>query len=113
MRKRMTAKLHEVTTEMQRRRHLPITDQGRWLAAVVRGHLAYYGVPTNSRALDAFRRTVARHWYRSLRRRSQRRRLDWNRMRRIIARWLPSIRIVHPWPAQRLRVSTQGKSPVR
>jgi len=113
MRKRMTAKLHEVTTEMQRRRHLPITDQGRWLAAVVRGHLAYYGVPTNPRALDAFRRTVARHWYRSLRRRSQRRRLDWNRMRRIVARWLPSIRIVHPWPAQRLRVSTQGKSPVR
>ena len=31
-----TAGKCEVTTKMQRRRHLPITDQGRWLAAVVR-----------------------------------------------------------------------------
>jgi len=69
MRKRMTAKLHEVKTEMQRRRELPIADQGRWLAAVLRGHYAYYGVPTNYYALDAFRSSVVRNWYRSLRRR--------------------------------------------
>ncbi len=31
----------------------------------------------------------------------------------VIARWLPSATIVHPWPGQRFRVSTQGKSPVR
>jgi len=113
MRSRMTAKLHEVKAEMQRRRHQPIPDQGRWLAAVVRGHMAYYGVPTNYTALDAFRRTVARNWFRSLRRRSQRRRLIWKRMSRIVARWLPSTHIVHPWPSQRFRVSTRGKSPVR
>lgn len=113
MRKRMAAKLHEVKAEMQKRRHQPIPDQGRWLAAVLRGHYAYYGVPTNYYALDAFRSSVARHWYRSLRRRSQRRCLDWNRMRRLVTRWLPSATIVHPWPKQRFRVSTQGKSPVR
>ncbi|HJX54114.1 MAG TPA: four helix bundle protein [Polyangia bacterium] len=67
MRKRMTAKLHEVKPEMQRRRHLPIPDHGRWLAAVLRGHYAYYGVPTNYYALDAFRSSVVRNWYRSLR----------------------------------------------
>jgi RNA-directed DNA polymerase len=113
MRKRMTAKLHEVSTEMQRRRHQPIPDQGRWLAAALRGHYAYYGVPTNIEALDSFRRTVERSWYRSLRRRSQRSRLDWYRMRRLVARWLPSVHIVHPWPYQRFKVRTQGKSPVR
>ncbi len=113
LRKRMTAKLHEVKAEMQRRRHQPIPDQGRWLASVLRGHFAYYGVPTNYHALDAFRRTVARQWHRSLRRRSQRSSLDWNRMRRLVARWLPSTTIVHPWPSQRFRVRTQGKSPVR
>jgi RNA-directed DNA polymerase len=113
MRKRMTAKLHEVKTEMQRRRELPIADQGRWLAAMLRGHYAYYGVPTNYYALDAFRSSVVRNWYRSLRRRSQRSGLDWNRMSRVVARWLPSANIVHPCPNDRFRVTTQGKSPVR
>lgn len=113
MRKRMTAKLHEVKADLQRRRHLPIEDQGRWLRSVVRGHYAYYGVPTNYRALDSFRSTVARLWYRSLLRRSQKARLNWTRMNRVIAYWLPSATIVHPWPNQRFRVNTQGKSPVR
>lgn len=113
MRKRMTAKLHEVSAEMQRRRHHSIADQGRWLGAVLRGYYAYYGVPTNHHALDSFRTAVARNWHRSLRRRSQRRRLDWRRMSRVVARWLPSAHIVHPWPEQRFKVITLGKSPVR
>ena len=62
----------EVKTELQRRRHLPIPEQGRWLASVVRGHFAYYAVPGNSDAVAAFRTQVTRHWYRALRRRSQR-----------------------------------------
>ena len=106
MRKRMAAKLHEVKAEMQKRRHQSIPDQGRWLTAVLRGHYVYYGMPTNYYALDAFRSSVTRHWYRSLRRRSQRRCLDWNRMRRLVTRWLPSATIFHPWPKQRFRVTT-------
>ena len=31
------------------RRYLPIPEQGRWLASVVRGHCAYYAVPGNSK----------------------------------------------------------------
>jgi RNA-directed DNA polymerase len=108
----MTTKLHEVKAEMLRRRHLPIPDQGRWLAAVLRGHYAYYGVPTNYHALDAFRSTVIRLWHRSLLRRSQKSRLNWQRMSRVAARWLPSVSSF-PWPSQRFRVNTQGKSPVR
>jgi group II intron reverse transcriptase/maturase len=113
MRTRMTAKLHEVSTEMQRRRQEPIPDQGRWLASVVRGHCAYYGVPTNSKALNAFRTGVAKSWHRSLRRRGQRRPITWERVQRHVAHWIPTVRIAHPWPHDRFNVRTRGKSPVR
>ena len=73
--KRMRAKLQEVKEELKRRRHHPVPKQGQWLASVVRGHLAYYAVPDNIDAVAAFRTQVARHWYRALRRRSQR--TDW------------------------------------
>ena len=112
-RTRMTAKLHQVKTEMRRRRHQSIPEQGRWLSAVVRGHTAYYGVPTNGHPVAAFRTQVARHWHRALLRRSQRRRMPWVPMQRLVARWLPPARIAHPWPEQRFDVRTQGKSPVR
>jgi hypothetical protein len=43
--KRMRAKLRQVHDQLRQRRHLPVPDQGRWLASVVRGHCAYYAVP--------------------------------------------------------------------
>jgi RNA-directed DNA polymerase len=101
MRTRLTGKIREVTLEMRRRMHQPIAQQGRWLQAVVRGHYAYYGVPTNVHALGAFRKVIAMAWYKSLRRRSQRRRLNWRRMHHLATRWIPAARIVHPWPNQR------------
>ena len=113
MRERMRAKLKAVKAEMQRRRHQPIPDQGRWLGSVVRGYTAYYGVPTNVSQVASFRTQLARNWHRSLLRRSQRSRLDWSRMGRLIKRWLPSARTIHPWPQQRFDVRTQGKSRVR
>jgi hypothetical protein len=70
--KRMRAKLAEVKDQCLRRRHQPIPEQGRWLASVVRGHLAYYAVPGNSKAIGAFRNQAMRHWFKALRRRSQR-----------------------------------------
>ena len=99
--KRMRAKLKQVKDQLMRRRHLPVPEQGQWLASVVRGHLAYYAVPGNIRAANAFRIQVSRHWFRALRRRSQRHRLNWERMDRLIARWLPPARIVHPYPEVR------------
>ena len=110
--KRMRAKLREIKISLIKRRHLPIPEQGQWLASVVRGHLAYYAVPENSEALRAFRDKVVRHWLRALRRRSQRTRLTWERMYRLAARWLPTVRIQHPWPDDRFRARTQGRSPV-
>ncbi len=112
--KRMRAKLSSVKAELMRRRHLPIPDQGRWLASVLRGHCNYYAVPDNSKALRGFRHRVVRHWLRALRRRSQRtRRLHWKRMGRLAERWLPQPRILHPWPTVRFDATTQGRSPVR
>lgn len=113
IKKRMAAKLREVKADLMRRRHLPIPEQGRWLTSVVRGHLAYYAVPGNIDTVVAFRTQATRHWYRALRRRSQRTSLTWERMNHLSIRWLPPARIQHPWPDTRFNAKTQGKSPVR
>jgi group II intron reverse transcriptase/maturase len=110
---RMRAKLSKVKSELIRRRHLPIPDQGRWLASVLRGHCNYYAVPDNSAAINAFRFRIIGHWLKALRRRSQRTRLTWKRMYRLAERWLPQVRILHPWPNDRFDAKTQGRSPVR
>jgi len=106
IRKRLQAKLSEVKAELRRRLHAPIPDVGRWLRAVVDGHLRYYGVPMNRPALFTFCFQVGRLWYRTLRRRSQTARITWERMRRLIQCWLPPARITHPYPLRRLGVVT-------
>jgi RNA-directed DNA polymerase len=104
--KRMRAKLREVGDQLKRRRHQPISVQGQWLASVIRGHMAYYAVPGNIDAVAAFRTQVMGHWYKALRRRSQKTRTTWERMSRIAARWLPPGRVMHPYPAARLAART-------
>jgi group II intron reverse transcriptase/maturase len=111
--KRMRAKLNALKGKIKRRMHLPIPEQGRWLASVLRGHYQYYAVPDNSEALRAFRRQAVWHWLRALRRRSQRSTVTWKRMSRFADRWLPQPHILHPWPEQRFDARTQGRSPVR
>jgi RNA-directed DNA polymerase len=113
IKKRMSAKLRELKSEMRRRAHLPIPVQGRWLASVLAGHFRYFAVPGNINALGAFRNAVIRLWMRTLRRRSQRHRMTWARMTLITRRWLPTASILHPWPNQRFDARTQGRSPVR
>jgi group II intron reverse transcriptase/maturase len=106
IRKRLQAKLSAVKAELRRRMHRPIPEQGAWLRSVVAGHLRYYGVPMNGPALSLFRHQVGRLWLRTLRRRSQRPRLTWERMQRLIDRWLPPARVCHPYPLRRLGVIT-------
>jgi group II intron reverse transcriptase/maturase len=114
MAKRVRAKLAEVKDQLRRRMHLPGPVQGRWLASVINGHMAYYGVPGNSAAITAFRDQVTRLWFRALRRRSQRTRMNWARMGPIAARYLPRPRTTHPYPGVRFAARhTQGRSPVR
>jgi RNA-directed DNA polymerase len=111
--KRLRTKLREIKDGLRRRLHDPVTEQGRWLRSVVTGYYNYYGVPTNLRALQRFRFHVTRLWFRSLRRRSQRHRLDWVRMNRLAKLWLPPAELMHPWPWDRFLATTQGKSRVR
>ena len=103
----MAAKLKEVKTSLMIRRHWPIEMQGRWLGSVVRGHLAYYSVPGNIQQVTAFRDEVIRHWRAALRRRSQKTRMNWQRMRRHADRWIPPVHYTHSWPNQRLAARTQ------
>ena len=104
MRERLQAKLGQVKTELRRRLHDPVPEVGSWLRSVVGGHLRYYGVPMNSRALSLFRFRVGWLWIRSMRRRSQKTRLTWARMSRLIDHWLPPPRVCHPYPLYRLGV---------
>lgn len=104
-RDRMRTTLRELKVELRRRMHDAIPDQGRWLRAVVSGYFNYHAVPTNGRALSAFRYHVTNLWRRTLRRRSQMAALTWDRMTRIASAWLPPPRILHPWPAQRFAVT--------
>jgi len=106
IRKRLQAKLNAVKAALRRRLHDPVPDVGTWLRAVVGGHIRYYGVPTNSHALHIFRFQVGRLWHRTLSRRSQTGRVTWDRMRRLIDRWLPPARVCHPYPLRRLGVIT-------
>ena len=106
MRKRLQAKLNAVKSELQRRMHQPIPEQGNWLQAVVRGHNRYYGVPMNTPALAIFRFRVGWLWHRALSRRSQNGRVHWDRMRRLINRWLPLPTVCHPYPLRRMGVVT-------
>ena len=106
MSKRKRAKLKEIKMELRQRLHYPVPEVGSWLRSVVAGHNRYYGVPTNLGALSVFRFHVGRAWYRTLRRRSQKTRLTWERMRRLINLWLPRPVLHHPYPSQRFGVIT-------
>jgi RNA-directed DNA polymerase len=106
IRKRLRAKLGLLKEQLRRTMHSPIPQVGKWLAAVLRGHYNYFGVPGNIESLSTFRFVLVDLWRRTLRRRSQRTCITWARMKKLAARWLPTPRIVHPYPDQRLTVTT-------
>ena len=110
MRQRWQAKLRAVKIVLWQRLHDPVPEVGAYLRAVVQGHVRYYGVPLNTAAMRAFRWAIGRLWYRVLRRRSQRTRLTWDRMARLIARWLPPAVVCHPYPRVRLAFSPKARA---
>jgi group II intron reverse transcriptase/maturase len=102
---RMRTKLRTIKEELWRRLHWPVPDQGKWLRQIVSGHFAYFAVPTNARALAAFRHHVEELWRRTLRRRSQKDGFTWDRTTQVADHWLPKPRILHPWPDVRFAVT--------
>jgi group II intron reverse transcriptase/maturase len=111
--KRMRAKLLALASELRRRMTRPTDEQGQYLRAVVSGHNRYFGVPRNGRRLHTFRFRVAQLWHKALCRRGHKRPMKWQRMSALVDRWLPTPRICHPYPNQRLIVTTRGKSRMR
>ena len=109
-RDRMRAKLAAIKEELRRHRHAPIPEQGSWLRRVMTGYFAYHAVPTNSRALAAFRYHVSRLWLKMLRQRSQRSAILWHRMAKLEAQWLPKPSITHHGPTNGSDVITRGGS---
>jgi RNA-directed DNA polymerase len=104
--KRLRAKVKKMKEGIRLRMHDPIPEQGQWLRAVVLGHLNYYAVPGNKQSTDAFRTAAMREWLHALRRRSQKARsLTWKRFQRLVRTWLPTSKVRHPYPTQRLRVA--------
>jgi group II intron reverse transcriptase/maturase len=104
--KRMRATLQAIKRELRRRMHARLCALGGWLRDVVRGWFQYHAVPGNVESLDTFRTQVSRLWLAALRRRSQKGACwTWERMNRVIARWLPPARILHPYPDRRLIVT--------
>jgi RNA-directed DNA polymerase len=101
---RMRARLKDIKVELRRRMHWPIPKQGKWLSQTVGGHFAYFAVPTNIRALTAFRYRVIDLWRRTLQRRSQKDGATWERIAQLANDYLPKPCNLHPWPSVRFAV---------
>ena len=100
----MRTKLKQVKDGLRQRMHQTIAEQGRWLGQVTAGYFNYFAVPTNTRAPSAFRHHVLELWRRTLQRRSQQDRTKWDRMGSLAREFLPTPRVLHPWPRDRFAV---------
>jgi RNA-directed DNA polymerase len=96
--KRLRAALAKVKAALRRRMHDPVSEVGEWLQRVVRGYYQYHAIPGNWGALRTFREEVIRSWLRTLRRRSQKRRMSWKHFSPIVRRWIPVPALAHPHP---------------
>ena len=101
--KRLRGKLQELKQQLRQRRHDPVADTGKWLRSVVQGYFNYHAVPGNLDRLRTFRDRLTRLWRTQLRQRSQRHRLNWNRIGKLADRWLPVPHVLHPWPIPAVR----------
>lgn len=105
IKKKMQTKLREIKDELKKRMHLSIQEVGQWLKAVVTGHYRYYGVPGNCEAMNDFRHAIGLRWKHSLRRRSQKGNITWEKMEKLLDRWLPQPQICHKYPSERIGVN--------
>jgi group II intron reverse transcriptase/maturase len=101
IRKRMRAKLRQIKQQLRERMHDPVPQTGQWLQSIVRGYFNYYAVPGNLTSLGVFRDRVLALWWRTIRRRSQKHRINWTRLLMLAQRWLPQPRALHPFPDAR------------
>jgi len=99
--KRMVAKLKAIKADLRRRKHDRTSQVGVWLRSVVTGYYQYHAVPGNIDQLRLFRKRVNRLWHDVLVRRSQRARKKWEKFAPVFDRWIPTPRVLHPYPHAR------------
>jgi RNA-directed DNA polymerase len=109
--KRLVAKLQAIKAELKRRRHEPIASVGAWLRQVISGYYQYHAVPGNLPRLQLFRWRLSWIWWRALSRRSQRSRITMDRLNRLMTRWIPIPRVLHPYPMQRFNARHPRREP--
>ena len=98
-RKKFQAKLIALKEQLNRNRHDDLAEVGAWIQSVFRGWCQYYAVPGNYDRLRQFREAIQAMWLNVLRRRSQRgRNLTWEKFAMLCKRWLPTPKILHPYP---------------
>jgi len=86
-------------------RHLPVRDQWRQLRLKLMGHNNYYGIPGNSDSLARFLHCVRRIWQKWLNRRSQKAKMTWEKMAKLLKRYpLPRPQVYNPYIPLNLRV---------
>jgi len=101
VRKRMRRKLQDIKQQLRMRMHDPVPQTGAWLRSPVQGYFNYYAVLGNLDSLGLFGERVLRYWGQAVQRRSQIRRYAWVRRLKLAAKWLPTPRVLHPWPLDR------------
>jgi group II intron reverse transcriptase/maturase len=101
IKKRMRATLAAIREKLKKKRHEPIDEVGRWLKSVLRGYFNYFAVPDNLKRLMGFRYEVCRAWHWELGRRSQKGKMIWAKFGRLVEKYLPIPRRVHPYPSAR------------
>jgi RNA-directed DNA polymerase len=100
-RARLRRAVNAVADWCRRHRHLPVKEQHAALTRRIQGHFNYFGVSGNFRSLEQLIQEVTRAWYKWLRRRSQRKSLNWERYTKLLERL--------PLPIPRIRVQLWGK----
>jgi RNA-directed DNA polymerase len=101
IKKRMRAKLKVIKTELRKRMHDSVAQTGAWVKQMLQGHLNYYAVSGNHPSMWWFCNQVRGLWLRTLRRRSQKADLSWERFISLVDRFFPPIKTLHPLPCHR------------
>jgi len=110
IKKRIQGQIQAIKEELSRRLHRPVQETGEWLKRVLQGHLNYYAVSGNGSSLNYFFGHVKWYWLRSLRRRSQRHRMPWERSKILLKRFFPPVRILHHQPVHLLTPEPKARS---
>ncbi len=111
VKKRLRMALAKVKEALRLRMHDPIPQVGRWIRQVAQGYHQYHAVPGNWEALSTFNREIARMWLKAIRKRGQKKRMNWKTFTPIARRWIPTLKLHHPYPNQRFDANHPREEP--